>query len=1022
MRFKFKWLLTIAIVFTTLVGYSQKKSISGVVTDGKMPLPGVTVAIKGTNEGASTDLDGKYSISAAAGDVLEFSFIGMKTKSVTVGASSTINVSLQEDVQVLTEVQLVSEGYNRTSTKARTTGASATISSETIQNRPNASFFNSLQGQIAGLNVISSSGSPGSGQIDLIVRGVGSINASLDPLIVIDGVPTAANQFRNLNQNDIETATLLKDSYSTSIYGNRGANGVLVITTKSAKYGSSLKVSYDGMTGVSRLPSESYNLSNAKQALTIENRFGLGLGASLTQAQIDAYQIDTNWRDQFFNQDIFQQHNVGLTFGGANTSNYTSFNYFEQGGLVPTTDFQRFTVRNNFNGRSANEKFTYSSQFTIGFSRRNQLAQETNSGIDNNTIQNPLQGALLGLPYLEPSPYLTGQELFDGIGFNFNGANDTYVLEDILRGSVPNEFTETSALANFSAGYKLSKTLSIQNKFGVDYRLSRRIFARDPRGFLAIAVRESREEEFGGFESHASTRDVTFTNIASLNYSKTFKDKHRIDAGLYMEYTKVHVNGNSFTQNGLNEKTWSFGAGTGYIPFDPSTPNSYLPAVSASKITAGTLSYFGTFDYDYSERFGAGLVLRRDASYRFVEDNKWATFWAISGRWNIDKEAFMKDTKWRMLKLRASYGTQGNQNVLAAGYGTNALVTGATIVRDLYGTGAGYDASSSGSGFTQLGNPTLAWEEQSQSNVGLDFNYNNKLEGTIDVYERTTRELYAPDFLSAGTGQYSQNANNGTLRNRGIELLLRYQVLKGADYGLKVFVNGAYNQNEIRQINDPGNQAGNSTVLLPGRIVNEWNLIPYVGVNQSNGNLLFLDRNGNVTENPDPVNDRRLTGKSAIPVYTGGFGLNADFKNFFLDAQFSYALEVYRYDNQMRWANLTEFIGQENVSADMLNAWTIDNPSNYPALNATNYTFDSDSTRWLKDSSFLRLKNVSFGYNVPRDFLAKTFFTSMKIFVQGENLLTWTKWRGFDPESISASLITGYPNPQTLSFGVSAQF
>mgnify|MGYP002785486641 CR=1 FL=1 len=1022
MRFKFKWLLTIAIVFTTLVGYSQKKSISGVVTDGKMPLPGVTVAIKGTNEGASTDLDGKYSISAAAGDVLEFSFIGMKTKSVTVGASSTINVSLQEDVQVLTEVQLVSEGYNRTSTKAKTTGATATISSETIQNRPNASFFNSLQGQIAGLTVISSSGSPGSGQIDLLVRGIGSISSNTDPLIVIDGVPTAANQFRNLNQNDIETATLLKDSYATSIYGNRGANGVLMITTKSAKFGSPLKISYDGMTGVSRLPSESYNLANAKQALTIENRYGLGLGAGLTQAQIDAWTTNTNWRDEFFNQDIFQQHNLAFTFGGANTSNYTSFNYFEQGGLVPGTDFQRFTVRNNFNGRSANEKFTYNSQLTVGFSRRNQLAQETNSGINNNTIQNPLQGALLGLPYIEPSPYLTGQELFDAIGFDFNGANDTWVLQDILRGSVPNQFNETSALANFAASYKIAKDFVVQNKFGIDYRVSDRIFARDPRGFLAIAVRESREEEFGGFESISSTRDVTFTNIASLNYSKVLKDKHKIDAGVYFEYTKAHVQGSSYTQNGLNPKTWSFGAGTGYVPFSADTPNSYIASVSSSKLTAGSLSYFGTFDYDYDSKFGFGAVIRRDASYRFIGNNKWATFYAVSGRWNIDKEDFMKNTKWRMMKLRGSYGTQGNQNIVPAAYGGNALTPGSRIVRDLYGTGAGYDGSSNGSGFAQLGNPILRWEEQSQSNIGIDFNYNNRLEGTIDVYEKTSRELYAPDFLSAATGQYSFTSNNGQLRNRGVELLLRYQVLKGADYSLKVFVNGSYNQNEIRAVKDAGGQEGVSQVLLPGRMVNEWNLVPYVGVNQSNGNLLFLDRNGNVTENPDLVADRRLTGKSPIPVYAGGFGLNADYKNFYLDAQFSYALEAYRYDNQLRWANLTEFIGQENVSADMLNAWTIDNPSNYPSLTATNYENDGDSTRWLKDSSFLRLKNVSFGYNVPKDFLAKTFLTSVKIFVQGENLLTWTKWRGFDPESISASLVSGYPNPQTLSFGVSAQF
>lgn len=1017
MRSKFKWIFTLLLAFSMQFSFAQEKTITGVITEKGLPLPGVSVAVKGTSKVSVADFDGKYSITAAQGQSLVFTFIGYATKTVVVGASNTVNVVMEDSATDLDVVEVVNTGYDRTRTKASTSSAVTTISSETLENRPNASFLNSLQGTAPGLTILSSSGSPGSAKIDTFIRGVSSLNAATDPLIVIDGVPTNGNQFRNLNQNDIETINVLKDAAATSIYGNRGANGVIVITTKRAAFGSALRFSYDVTTGVSTLPDNEYHMSNTAQIREIEKR---GRKKAYSPEEIAA-QPNTDWKKVFFGSEITQQHNLGIAFGGENASNYTSLGYFKQGGLVPTTDFQRFTLRNNLNGKSSNGRFTYGSQLAVGFSRRNQLNQEANGNVDNNVIQNPLHGSLMGLPYSEAGQYATGNDLFTAIGTNFNGANDTFVLEDVLKsGSMPNWYDETSVLANISASFKLNDYLVISNKAGVDYKQTDRVNARNPGSYLALAVKNSNNVQFGGHETRSNAKDFTFTNISSLNFSKAFGD-HKIDAGVYLEYMKAHYLFSSYTQNGLDPKTYVAGAGTGYAPYIPGTPAQNVPTVGASKVNAGTLSYFANVDYDYKDKFGLTGVVRRDGTYRFGDENKWGTFWSVSGRWNIDQESFMEGSAFSLLKLRASYGTQGNQNVLAAAYGFNPIFLGANLVRDLNYTGAGYN-NIPGIDVSNVAYPSLQWEEISQANIGLDFRvFNNKLEGNIDVYRKQTEKLYNTISRSAVTGMYSQNGNNGTLRNSGVELLLKYHIFDEQDFKLSVFANASYNKNEIISIND-NDQSGNSLVNFIGGPAYQWNLIPYVGVNQSNGNLLFLDKEGNVTENPDPVSDRRTSDKNSLPAYQGGFGLNADYHGFFLDVLFTWTKDAWRFDNQLRWAYDPASIGNDNLSSDLLNAWTPENHTNFPSLDATNATLDPDSDRYLFDSSFLRLKNIALGYNVPSRFLEKTFITNLKLFMQGENLLTWTKWRGFDPESTSAYYVTGYPNPRTISFGASVKF
>ncbi len=1021
MRSKFKWIFTLLVALTMQFSFAQEKTVTGVVSDDLGPVAGASVVVKGTSRGTTTDFDGNFTISASVGDVLEISYVGNK-KEVTVGAGNVYNVTL---MSTQLEEVVVTEGYDRTRTKATTVTAAVTISSETIENRPNASVLGSLQGTAPGLTMISSSGSPGSAKFDGFIRGASSINGNTDPLIVIDGIPSTSNQFRNLNQNDIESVTVLKDAAGTAIYGNKGANGVIQITTKRAKYNSGLQFTYDGVTGFNTIPENNYNMSNAKQALKIEQMNGVtGQGVGMTDAQIDAWDIDTDWRDVFFNIDTFQQHNLGVTFGGENFSAYTSLGYFEQGGMVPTTDFKRFSIRSNMQAKSKNDRFNLETQINLAHSKRNQLDQEVNSGVNNNTIQNPLHGSVMGLPYAPTSPYNTGQELLDAIGFNFAGVNDTYVLQDILRdNSLPSWFTENSAIINLAASYKLHKNFTVRNRSGLDVKDSDRVFARSPWSYLALAVQTSRGEAFGGFERMQNTKDFTFTNIASMHFDKTFKDVHEVSVGAFMEYAKSHLLFKNQFQNGLNPLNYVPGAGTGYVPFNPATPNSFISTVSAQKLDGGTLSYFGTLDYAYKDRYGFSGVLRRDGSYRFIDDKKWGTFWSVAGRWNIDKESFMQGAGFDMLKLRASYGTNGNQNVVAAGYGTPSLLTGVDLVRDLTTTGTGYENVSSIL-VGQVANTTLQWEEISQFNVGLDFRvFNNKLEGNVDYYKKNTDQLFYRTNTSAVNGFYGVSANNGSLENKGVEVMLRYHIVKNDNMKFSVFANGSVNRTKVTDILET-DQSGNDQLIQSGYYLNEWQLIPYAGVNPANGNLLFYDIDGNLTETPDETRDRRATGKTVLPKYQGGFGFNFDYKGFYVNTLFSYAYDSWRVDNQFVWANSVSFIGDDNVTADLLNAWTPTNTSsNIPSLSASNLeVYDYSSDRFLYDSSFLRLKNVNIGYNFPQDFLKRTPITNLRLYVQGENLLTWTKWRGFDPEAITSLSVTNYPNPRSVTFGVSVGF
>ncbi|WP_159473080.1 SusC/RagA family TonB-linked outer membrane protein [Chryseobacterium sp. 18068] len=914
--------------------------------------------------------------------------------------------------------QVVVLGYSKTSTKAKSTSASVTVGAETLENRPNISVLNSIQGTAPGIVVNSASGSPGSGKFNILIRGMSSLNGSTDPLYVVDGIITSGSQFRNLNSYDIETFSILKDAQATAIYGNRAANGVVVITTKGGRFNSGLRISYDALTSFSTMPKADYNTANAKQLLQIQKNANGGFGSTLTQDAIDNWTIDTDWNKEFTQVGINQQHNLSVSAGGENINNFISLGYLESEGIVKSTDFKRFTLRNNLNGKSKNGKLTFGAILGLGYSKRNQLDDETNTSISSNVIQNPLFGGVLSPSYVAPSPYADGLALYNAIG-TASGANRPYVLMDNIRGGVRNKYTELSITGNINANYQLTDWLSVGNRTGVDFKQHDRIFARSALGYLSLVTALPAGQAYGGSETFQTTNDLTFNNITNITFNKSFGD-HNLTVGAYMDYIKVHVNSNAQTQNGLNPVQWQFGAGTGYIPFNPDTPNIYRPTVLATKVNAGTLAFFGTVDYDYQDKYGLSGVVRRDGSYRFALNNRWDTFWSAAARWNIDKEEFMTDSGFRMLKLRASIGTTGNQNLVSVANNSNPLTQLPTNYLNYYDGVSAYQ-NLLGYSFINLANPDLRWEQVKQSNIGLDFNYKGLVEGTFEYYQKRTSRLYSSINYSAATGTYSVRGNNGKLDNKGVEGLLRFNVIRGEKMKLSLFANAAYNSNKIVSLDNEN--LADDVVNAIGGPAQQYQLYPYIGVDPTDGNLLFLDKNDNVTKDPQP-GDRRLTGKSPYAKFTGGFGFNFNYSGFFFDTLFSFQQGGYIYDNLNAWQMIPSYAQNNiNVSADLLNAWTPTNTNtDVPSLTAANINSDGSSDRFLKKSDFIRLKNISLGYSFTKDQLGQLPVRSIKVFLQAENMLTFTGWKGFDPEPITTYSLNVYPNPKTYSVGVNVDF
>ncbi|MDH7444491.1 SusC/RagA family TonB-linked outer membrane protein [Aquimarina sp. 2201CG14-23] len=993
-------LSVLLLILVTHFTYAQERSISGNVSSSldDAPLPGVNVVIKNTTNGVQTDFDGNYTIRASKGQTIVFSYIGMKNTEVIIGDSATINVKMEEDLSTLQEV--VIEGY-RTRPKAKSTIASVTITAESIEGRSNASTIQSLAGQVAGLDISTADGQPGANSL-VQIRGVSSINGNTEPLFLMDGIPINEDNFRSLNPNDIESISVIKDAAGTSIFGSRGANGVVVIKTKKGTVGSGLKVRYTGIQSFATLQGHDYNLLSTPEYLRLERDRNVGRGGTggvnggpLTDAEI-AEQPETDWLDYFLRTALTVNHNISFSKGGERSSSFTSLGYFDQEGILRNTNLKRFNFRNNVSGTSRNDKFNYSSNFTANYSKSD-IAGDVGSTAVN---RNPFYGANSSLPYFTPEDYPGGAVLAQ----DFRLANTPlYIIDRLLTYDRLEE--EVKIIAGFSADYKIFNDLTAKINFGGDYENI--IFSQsegpNSRNSLRFAQNGNTTP---GFQDQQTTRNFAFNSTVSLNYNKIL-GQHTIDASAFVDYFKAHFRTFGFRANGLNPRTFFPGDGSGFVD-DNGDNDFFVDQANSNRLDAGLFSYFGNVDYDYDTRYGISATVRRDASYRFSTTNRWGTFYSVGARWNISNENFMEYSVFNDLKLRLSYGTTGNQRITG-----NTYFSGGDLPFSFFGTGQGY-AGTNAIFSNQIGVNTLKWEEVTQANIGLDFGlFNSRLRGSVDFYRKKTKDLFQSLPITLINGQGTVDANVGDLTNTGVDWNLSYDLIKGND--LKVTLNflGNYNKNELANLpSETGEILG---IGRNGGRIFEIKTVRYAGVSPATGNLLFLDVNGDLTENPNFDRDAVWTGKNNTPDASGNFGFDINYKGFYLTTQWNYVIGVDRFDFDYAGFIDRDLIGDFQLSGDILNAWTPDNRiTDIPSLDATNLDVASD--RFLRTSDYLRLRFLNVGYVFPQKFLKGTRIDRIKIFGTAENLFTFSEWRGYDAEARFGTRT--YPTPRILSFGI----
>ncbi len=791
-----------------------------------------------------------------------------------------------------------------------------------------------------------------------------------------------------------------------------------------------MEIRYISNYGFTDLQDPNIEVLNSRQILTYQRRYNQGIAAGITDAELNTLaEVDTDWLDVYFGTGTSMNHNLTLTSGSETSSNFTSIGYFKQEGILLNSDLQRFNVRNNFNGRSNNGKFRYGLNLSLNYSETN----EVDGAGSGSTFFNPYTAALAGLPYLsavnpDGSPNITGGITpgdINAITAN-DAANFVYVNYNSLSLNVDEE-QEIKMLAALNASYDINDQFTIGIVTGMDFSSEKGLDALNPNSILGpFQTGFNGAAEFGGLQTESYRREFRFNNQLSLMYNQTFSEKHTVSAGLYTEYNKAHLYAFNFTQQGIDPRLFLSGAGfiDGTItePINGDDVNPYIPTVGSAKLEEGLFSYFGTADYDYDGRYGVSATLRRDSSFRFQDENEWGTFYSVGARWNINEEDFMSDTDFNLLKLRGSYGIQGNQRISNAEFG--AL----NLTRSLYGVGGQYN-STPGTVVTQIGVPSLRWEDVKSANIGIDFGvWNNKLNGSFDVYSKITEDLYQGNPVSPVNATTTLQTNIGSLENKGVELSLNYNIFSDKDWFISVGVNGSYNENRITELPasfEGINTAGGSTANATDQPINVYFVVPYLGVNPANGNPLFQDINGNITETISD-SDRRITGKAPVPVWQGGFSSTFRYKGFELSSQWAFVADIDR--NNLDLASLEESFpsGGRNRSVTILNEWRevgdiTSIPRAFSPFGSVDYINSTD--RYLEDASYLRLRNVTLGYQFQPEMLDRIFLTSARVFVQAENLLTFTGYKGLDPEGGYRTTDRGvYPTPRIVTVGTTLTF
>ncbi|MEQ8553132.1 MAG: TonB-dependent receptor [Cyclobacteriaceae bacterium] len=977
-----------------------QQSVTGTITDENgEALPGATIQEKGTTNGTITDVEGRFNLNVQENSVLTISFVGYETKEVAVNSRSVIDVSLSPDISALQEVVVV--GYGETK-KVNLTGAVESVSADKVNWKPVGQTSMALQGVAPGVTITQDSGQPGKDGGTIRIRGIGTLGtAGQDPLILVDGVPTTMN---NVDPNDIENISVLKDAASAAIYGSRAANGVIIITTKRAKEGG-IKVSYSGYVG-KQSPTNLPTLVSGLDHMLLLNEANVNMGQTPTfqQSYIDAYRQnapsdlypDTDWQDlTLTNNGLLQNHSVDISGGTDAIKIRGSLVHFTQNGLIPNTGYIRNSLRINTDIKASDRL-----NFKFDVRGSDELQYEPSASVNN--IFNLMNGRV---PRNQEGLLSDGRYGQGWLGANpISFANSSGKAKNRVNTAIINMQGEWEPIDNLSINFMYAPRLVFDNTEEFTHTIN--TYYGD--GTLAY-INPNRS-------SLINRSDITRTdNVRALvNYSKQF-DNHHL-SGL-LGYEQIE---NSFRYFQGYRENFPF---ENYQQLSLGSEVNQQTAGSANEF--GLRSYFGRLMYNFQEKYLFEANLRYDGSSRFADDNKYGWFPSFSAGWRISEELFMQQvTAIDNLKLRASWGTLGNQNIGNYPFAASVDLTQGYILNE---------AAVQGAALTDLANPYVSWETTEMVNVGLDITFLQRFSIAADYYVKNTRDilLQLPIPLTVGLEAPFQNA--GVVKNTGFDLSLTHFNAVSSDFEYDITFALSDVKNEIVDLKETGPYIASRTIRQEGQPIDALYGFEAAGLFQTDeevlnhatqfggqvapGDIKYVDQDGDGAITAD--GDRVVLG-SAIPRYTYSLNISAKYKGLDFGMFWQGVGKANGYlDASGVWAY---YVGS-TATERHLDRWTPENTdASYPRLTFNYPNNEQASSYWMLNAAYLRLKNVQVGYSLPTGIMEKTFLDNLRVYVSGQNVLTISDFlEGFDVESPVGSA-GFYPIVKTFTLGLTTKF
>jgi len=987
---------------------AQTKQISGMVTsaDDGMGIPGVSVVIKGTTSGTSTDIDGKYTLNAQSSDILLFSFVGMVSQEIAVGNKTVINVTMEAESIGMDEVVVV--GYSSKS-KDELASAVSTITSEQLSGlTPTTSVDNMLQGKAAGVDATALNGKPGT-TATVKVRGAVSLNTKggdkSQPLYVVDGIFLDGDDLGSINPNDIATMSVLKDASAAAIYGSRGANGVVLITTKTGKLNQAPRISFSARVGYGNKIDDPYDMMNAEQKIQYEEslvQYGKGQTWSDTDKAF-ALINDHDWQDDILKTAKIQSYNLSAAGGSETSTYYMSLGYDENTGIVDGLDgYERISGRLNYTTQMT-KKLKVGTNMAVSYSTSAEPR-------DRNNVQNPFSAMYSYSPY--ETVYSRDDDnavvLDDNGDPVYNGTHQGFQILEAIKNN-PEEERNIRTIAGINLDYEISENISFRTKVSGTYDRYQREAYTQPGSILDGYV--------GDPEAPGSKRDngsdtFEYTWLNQLSFNKEFGD-HKVDGLIFTEFTK-----NKWHSYTLQSK--------GYASSLLTTQDNSAEATDAStsREDFSIFSIAGAANYSYQGKYLASVSIRRDGASRFGEDEKYGIFWSGSLAWNIAKEDFFNLEFVDHLKPRVSYGTLGSwdiPNYASQGY---------------YGFDS-YGGESAAVPNTNIGNKALTWEEQSTFDFGIEYSlFNGRVNGVMDYFINTRTKFLFENPLPYEGGSYTQFTNAGKMQTKGFEFEISGDVIKIQDFTWNLGLNMTFLDYEVKKLN------GQEQIIVDGNNVLKEGETPftfymprYAGVDPATGDALYYDKDNNITNVFSSGNSVVIEGKSPLADMYGGLRTTFSYKGIDLSADFSFKHGNYVYNYQTYYQLSDGDNWSDNQRVDANNYWK--NPGDTNVLPRPNNNTNQVTDRFLQDGSYIRFRNLTLGYTLPINIVEKLNLNKVRFYIQAQNLHTWTNFEG-DPEVSVGSgenqlgetqdfipgafALYSYPATESIMFGVDIKF